>query len=130
MRVGLSWVEVTEVAERTLRWAQIREEKRGGPGLISTSPESRRRQHKRKLVDFGGEKHIQDLPVTVSLIKWDSEILSREWHTDDLGMGGNKNLGGECVGGWEEHSGWKIDMQMNKMSMQMDKTCKEWNRFR
>jgi len=40
----------------------MREEKDtgvAGPGLISISPERRRRQHKRKLVDLGGEEHRQ-----------------------------------------------------------------------
>ena len=63
MSVGLSWVVVIEVTERTLRWAQMRDEKITGPGLISMSPE-RRRKLKRELVDLGGEKYKQDFTLT------------------------------------------------------------------
>ena len=127
MSVDLSWMVLIEIAERTLKWGQMRDEKITGLGLISISPERRRKQ-KRKLVDLGGKEYKQDFTLTVKLIKWDNEIVSRDWQTDEWGIGGNRKLGDENAGGWEEQSSWNTYMRMNRMNINITRTGKKWKR--
>ena len=54
--------------------------------------------------------------------------MSRDWQTDEWGIGGNRKLGDENAGGWEEQSSWNTYMRMNRMNINITRTGKKWKR--